>query len=85
MKRNLQFEELVNQFDNPSVTGNDVKQNENYGMYVPWNHESYLWNFNDNIYSYSVILMSSNKTKRASVQLQINNIENQITDLIKKN
>jgi len=70
------LDKLKKKMSSPHLTGNDVRQSSNYGQWVPWNHESYKWNFDDN-YS-SVILMSSDEHERGHIQLMINSYEEKV-------
>jgi len=72
---------LEKKYAPPHMTGDAVVQSKQYGQWVPWNHESFRWNFDNNFSS--ILLMSSNKHKRAHIQLQINNYKNMVKDDVK--
>ncbi|MFK5950980.1 MAG: hypothetical protein QM500_19685 [Methylococcales bacterium] len=73
---------IEKKYNAPTVSGKNVKQSTMYGMYVPWNHEAFRWNFDDNLTS--ILLMSSNEHDRASIQFQINEYENKVENDVKK-
>lgn len=73
---------IEKRYNAPSVSGKNVKQSTMYGMYVPWNHEAFRWNFDDKLTS--ILLMSSNEHDRASIQFQINEYENKVENDVKK-